>query len=290
MRDPALLVVDMQNDFVRVGAPLEVPDARATIAPHQRLIGAFRARGLPVVFTQFLAARVAEPPVALVAAVPADTKCCWKGHRRRYADIDGDARLHRGDRRARSPYRGDIVIEKYGYGAFHATDLDGTCARSASSRCVVTGTVTQICVEETAREAFHHGYRTTMVADAVSSFAPDLHAATLKNFAMKFGWVADTDDGRCMAVSSAGRRDCDLAATGIWLLLAAAIACRGCAIPAFRDPANLANVLRQSGALGILAIGQTFVIAAGHDRPQRWHDRGPGRRAGLRHAWHRRRR
>ena len=54
---------------------------------------------------------------------------------------------------------------------------------------VVTGTVTQICVEETAREAFHHGFATTIVADAVSSFAPDLHAATLKNFAMKFGWV-----------------------------------------------------------------------------------------------------
>lgn len=57
---------------------------------------------------------------------------------------------------------------------------------------VVTGTVTQICVEETAREAFHHGFRTTMVADAVSSYAPDLHAATLKNFAMKFGWVDDS--------------------------------------------------------------------------------------------------
>jgi nicotinamidase-related amidase len=48
-------------------------------------------------------------------------------------------------------------------------------------------------VEETAREAFHHGFRTTLVEDAVSSFAPDLHAATLKNFAMKFGWVERSD-------------------------------------------------------------------------------------------------
>ena len=32
-----------------------------------------------------------------------------------------------------------------------------------------------------------------MVADAVSSYAPDLHAATLENFALKFGWVADAD-------------------------------------------------------------------------------------------------
>ncbi|MBN9068895.1 MAG: ABC transporter permease [Rhizobiales bacterium] len=35
------------------------------------------------------------------------------------------------------------------------------------------------------------------------------------------------------------------------------------ALPAFRDPANLANVVRQAGVLGILAIGQTFVISAG---------------------------
>jgi isochorismate hydrolase len=32
-----------------------------------------------------------------------------------------------------------------------------------------------------------------MVRDAVSSFAPDLHAATLKNFASKFGWVEDSE-------------------------------------------------------------------------------------------------
>ncbi len=59
---------------------------------------------------------------------------------------------------------------------------------------VVTGTVTQICVEETARGAFHYGYRTTVVSDAVSSYMPDLQAATLKNFAHKFGWVSSTDE------------------------------------------------------------------------------------------------
>lgn len=55
----------------------------------------------------------------------------------------------------------------------------------------------------------------------------------------------------------------DLEATGIWLLLAAAVATAAATLPAFRDPANLANILRQSSVLGIIAIGQTFVIAAG---------------------------
>ena len=97
-----------------------------------------------------------------------------------------------GDRRARAAPN-DLVVDKYGYGAFHGTDLDEFLRAKGIGSLVVTGTVTRICVEELAREAFHHGYRTTVVADAVSSYVPDLHAATLKNLALKFGWVADTD-------------------------------------------------------------------------------------------------
>jgi isochorismate hydrolase len=51
---PALLVVDMQNDFVRAGAPFEVPAARETIPPQQRLLDAFRAHGLPIVFLKWI--------------------------------------------------------------------------------------------------------------------------------------------------------------------------------------------------------------------------------------------
>lgn len=50
---------------------------------------------------------------------------------------------------------------------------------------------------------------------------------------------------------------------GIWIALAAATLLLAAAIPAFRDPANLANIIRQSAVLGVLAIGQTFVIVAG---------------------------
>jgi nicotinamidase-related amidase len=188
---PALLVVDMQNDFVRVGAPLEVPDARATIAPIRTLLDVFRERGLPVVFTRFLARQRPDLLWLWSPQCRPDTKCCWKGHRRHYPDAQGILDCTEVvDELA--PDRGEPVIDKYGYGAFYGTDLDQRLRALGVGSLLVTGTVTQICVEETAREAFHHGYRTTMVADAVSSFAPDLHAATLKNFAMKFGWVADT--------------------------------------------------------------------------------------------------
>ena len=54
LQSPALVIVDMQNDFVRTGAPLEVPDARGTIDVQRRLLAAFRARRLPVLYTRFL--------------------------------------------------------------------------------------------------------------------------------------------------------------------------------------------------------------------------------------------
>jgi nicotinamidase-related amidase len=189
--NPALLVVDMQNDFVRVGAALEVVDARATIPVHLELLACFRRLKLPVVFTKFI---TFPAPVLLwewsPQALP-PTKCCWKGHRRFYPDVGGERECTDViDELA--PLAHEHQIEKFNYGAFHATTLEPVLRSLGVDSLVVTGTVTQICVEETARQAFHHGYRTTLVSDAVSSFAPDLHAATLKNFASKFGWVEDS--------------------------------------------------------------------------------------------------
>jgi nicotinamidase-related amidase len=193
LKQVALLIVDMQNDFVRRGAPLEVPDARNTIAPHRALFQAFRRRGWPVVYTRFLSR---QEPNLLWNWSPQcrpPTKCCWHGHRRRYADTADE--LECADVIDElAPESTDVIIDKFGYGAFHGTALANILESRNIKSLLVTGTVTQICVEETAREAFHYGFRTTIVSDAVSSFAPDLHAATLKNFAMKFGWVVDSAD------------------------------------------------------------------------------------------------
>ena len=147
---PALVIVDMQNDFVRVGAPLEVPESRPTIPVHQRLLAACRERGIPVICTKFVAgpertlvwewSPVLAPPVC----------CCWKGFLRHYEDVGKE--LDCSDIIDEIyPEPGDPIVDKFGYGAFHNTSL---------------------------------------VADAVSSYMPDLHAAVLKNFALKFGWVS----------------------------------------------------------------------------------------------------
>jgi nicotinamidase-related amidase len=190
---PAVVVVDMQNDFVRVGAPLEVPEARATIAAHQALLGAGRERGIPIIYTKF----VAGPERTLIwdwsPELAPPVCCCWKGFLRYYPDVGKE--LDCADIIDEIyPEPGDPIVDKFGYGAFHNTNLDDLLKARHVESVVVTGTVTQICVEETARESLKRGYRTTIVSDAVSTYAPDQQAAVLKNFAHKFGWVSTTAD------------------------------------------------------------------------------------------------
>ncbi len=191
--NPALVIVDMQNDFVRVGAPMEVPDARKTIPPHQRLIAFCRKAEIPIVYTRFLAGPFRTLLYEWSPELEAPTLACQRGYRRYYADLDTTLEcIDIIDEIYPEP--DDYIIDKYGYGAFHQTVLHDTLRSLGVESLIVTGTVTQICVEETARGAFHYGYRTTVVSDAVSSYLPDLHAATLKNFAFKFGWVSTTDE------------------------------------------------------------------------------------------------
>lgn len=191
--NPALLIVDMQNDFVREGAPMEVPDARDTIPQHQRLIAQFRQLNRPIIYTRYLAGPSRTLVYEWSPELEPPTLACQRGHQRYYADLDQT--LDCADViNEIYPEPGDFIIDKYGYGAFHNTNLDDTLKSLGVASLIVTGTVTQICVEETAREAFHYGYRTTIVSDAVSSYLPDLHAATLKNFDLKFGWVNSSDE------------------------------------------------------------------------------------------------
>ena len=189
----ALIVVDMQNDFVRVGAPLEVPDARETIDVHLELLDWFRAHRRPVVFTRF----VAGPSRTLMwnwsPQIAPPVCCCWPGFQRGYSDIEGERDCVAViDELA--PLPSEQQLDKYGYNGFHRTRLTDLLVAHSVDTVLITGTVTQICVEDTARGAFHEGFQAAVVSDAVSSYAPDLHRASLQTLAMKYGRVVTAHD------------------------------------------------------------------------------------------------
>jgi len=189
----ALVVVDMQNDFVRVGAPLEVPDARETIEVNQELLAWFREHKRPIVFTRF----VAGPNPTLMwkwsQVIAPPTCCCCPGFMRSYTDIEGERECIAVIDEL-EPRPGEHQVDKYGYNAFHRTRLTDLLKANGVDTLVVTGTVTQICVEDTARGAFHAGFQAAVVADAVSSYAPELHRASLQTLAMKYCRVMSSQD------------------------------------------------------------------------------------------------
>jgi nicotinamidase-related amidase len=184
----ALVVVDMQNDFVRVGAPQEVPDARATIPVIRALVDRFHALDRPVVFTRFLAGPGETLMWTWSPELAPPRRSCWPGVLRTYGDIEGE-REGPAVIDELTPRPADHVVDKYGYGAFHRTRLHDLLLAHGVDTVAVAGTVTQICVDETVRGAFELGLRAVLVADGVSSFDPELHRATIRNVAMKFGRV-----------------------------------------------------------------------------------------------------
>src|SRR5437870_8052970 len=184
----ALIVVDMQNDFVRVGAPLEVPDARETIDVHIELLDWFRTRKRPVIFTRFVAGPAPTLMWKWSPVIAPPVCCCWPGFMRGYGDVEGERDCVAViDELA--PLPGEHQVDKYGYNAFHRTRLTDLLLANQVDTVVITGTVTQICVDDTARGAFHEGFQAAVISDAVSSLAPDLHEATLRTLAMKYGRV-----------------------------------------------------------------------------------------------------
>ncbi len=187
----ALLVVDMQNDFVRPGAPQEVPDARDTIPVIAGLLETYRALGRPVVYTRFTAGPERTLLWSWSPQCGPELRSCWPGVVRTYDDgreLPGHDVIPE-----LAPRAGEPVVDKYGYGSFHNTMLEDVLRARHVSQLVTVGTVTQICVEETVREGFHRGFEMVMVRDGVSSFDPELHAATLRNIEMKFGRVEPSE-------------------------------------------------------------------------------------------------
>jgi nicotinamidase-related amidase len=113
------------------------------------------------------------------------TCCCWPGFQRSYADVEGERDCVAVIDEL-TPLPGEAQVDKYGYNGFHRTRLADLLHAHHVDTVLITGTVTQICVEDTARGAFHEGFQAAVVSDAVSSYAPDLQRASLRTLAMKY--------------------------------------------------------------------------------------------------------
>ena len=159
----ALLVLDMQEYFLCERSHAFIPSAPAILPNLQRLISDFTAHNRPVIFT-------------------------------RHVNTDEDA--HMMSRWWRDLIRADspdsaisasldiskgIVIQKAQYDAFYNTPLEETLRGRGVEQVIVTGVMTHLCCETTARSAFVRGFEVFFCADGTATYTKELHRSTLLN-------------------------------------------------------------------------------------------------------------
>jgi ureidoacrylate peracid hydrolase len=188
----ALLVVDMQRGFLEPGEAMEVAPARAAIPAIQSLLAAFRARRLPVVFTEF----TYSPSVPLlVGELHPEHRPAAPGGRRGFgvpssSCLEGDPSARTVE--ALAPQAAELVVRKRWYDGFAGTELDGALRARGVTSLVITGTMTDICVLATVVGAFNREYRVTVVEDAVATLWPEIQRATLDIMGRAFGRVVSS--------------------------------------------------------------------------------------------------
>jgi nicotinamidase-related amidase len=167
----ALVVVDMQNDFVSAGGALQVPDAAATVPVIAGLVRRFRAAGGRLVFTQDTH-RAGDPEFAI-----------WPVHA-----VEGSLGWEIVEPLA--PLPDDTVLTKPRYDAFYGTPLDHLLRQWGVTTLVICGTVANICVHYTAASAALRWYDVVIPRDAVSALDPfDLASSLRQTTALLAGRV-----------------------------------------------------------------------------------------------------
>ena len=194
----ALLIIDMQRDFVMPGGFGEalgndVTPLQATIAPIKRVLEAARKKRMLVIHT-----REGHRP-DLTDCPP--TKLARGRGKTRIGDAGPMGRiLVRGEVGhdivpELVPAPGEPVIDKPGKGAFYATDLELILRDRGIKTLIVCGVTTEVCVHTSVREANDRGYECVVLADCVGSYFPEFQKAALAMIKAQggiFGWVSDS--------------------------------------------------------------------------------------------------
>jgi ureidoacrylate peracid hydrolase len=189
-RKTALVVVDMQNYFVKQGHQSEIPAAREIVPNINRLAAELRRRGGHVVW---------------VRNGTNDTRESWSNYHdylqsperaeRRLRDMeigaDGYEYWHLNDIRPE-----DAQITKKRYSAFiqDSSNIEEHLRDRGIDTLLITGTATNVCCESTARDAMMLNFKVVMVADGLATHTDEEHNATLSSFYGQFGDVQTTDE------------------------------------------------------------------------------------------------
>lgn len=192
----ALIIVDMQNDFVH-------PDGEfgrmAEQHPERNIDHAFLSSPTPRIKKLADAFRKAGRPVVYITHV-LKPDCSDSAHAywRRIRDSNTTF-IAEGTWGAEiieelTPEEGEHVVIKKGFGGFHNTSLDTILRNKDVTTCVVTGVTTCICVSTTIRGGVEENYRMIIVEDGTAEVQKEQHDHEMKTMARIFAEVKSADE------------------------------------------------------------------------------------------------
>jgi len=196
-KPPAMVIIDMQRDFVEEGGfgsalGNDVTPLLSIVPAIRDLLHCFRRLGLPVIHTR--------------EAHRSDLSDCPPAKRNRggsaikIGDVGPMGRLlidgEPGNQiiSALRPLPGELEMTKPGKGAFYATNLDAYLQQKNISHLFFTGVTTEVCVQTSMREANDRGYECLLIEDATESYFPAFKQATIEMITAQggiVGWSAN---------------------------------------------------------------------------------------------------
>jgi ureidoacrylate peracid hydrolase len=184
----ALLVVDVQNDFVSpqgsAGKRGEDVSAALAMMPNLiRLIDAGRRVGLTIVYIKTTHSEWTDTPSWVYrSSQKSGLSSCREG--------SWGAEFYDGI----SPRSSERVVIKHRYSAFINTDLNTVLRARGIQSVLACGVATNVCVETTARDAYMYDYYVTLIDDCSAAYETKLHLGTLDNMRRHFGLVASSNE------------------------------------------------------------------------------------------------
>jgi biuret amidohydrolase len=156
----AMIVVDMQNDFVAPGAAMETPAARVVVPKLAEALKICRNAGIKVIYTAHVHRRDGSD-MGLFDDMHAPIA-------KRAALVDGTPGVEVYPELAPAP--GEHVIKKHRYSGFYGTDLDMILREWGVDTVIISGTTTENCCHATARDAMFRNYRVVFLSDATATY------------------------------------------------------------------------------------------------------------------------
>jgi biuret amidohydrolase len=192
----ALVIVDMQHDFLDDGAPCQVPQGRKIVPALQRLLEECRALKVPIIHVH----TVWRKDGADVPPFTTSEEFKVRGLREGEPGTAIIPQLR--------PQGNEYVVVKKRYSGFFQTDLELLLRSLKITYVVVTGVATGFCVRATVQDACYRDFIPVVPRECVISDTEQEHLQSLLDIQKGFGQVKSADEVmaslRCQAATPAG--------------------------------------------------------------------------------------